>query len=352
MFDVRPALWGALWVGLALAAGNAALAQTKTTPIRISVQPGNYSAIAYKVATAQGYWQEAGLQPTFVPYPAGVPQIKAHADWDVGTLGAVPALIGARDFDLITIAVANDESRTNVLMGKKDFVAKLKSEKKIPAGTRIAVTPNSTGDYAAQTCLAFWGGKTKSDMVYTGMTQPEIISAGTAGSVDLVAVWAPNSYAMQEQHGFETLCSGKDFTPGVFGVMVANRKWAQGNPDVVARLLSVVVRANLWIKRNPQQAQQIHIEGSAKENVKISASAAKNDYELRQVFSLDEQLGLMQDASGDVNDARVGRAFYSLNVFLNEGKPQTRMFRASTFVDTSYLVRLRSDPALMRFTQQ
>ncbi len=310
------------------------------------MQPGNYSSIAYKVATKLGYWQEAGLAPTFLTFTAGVPQIKAHGEWDVGTLGAVPALIGARDFDLITISVANDESRTNVLMGKKDYVAKLKEGKQLPNGTRIAVTLNSTVDYAMQACLALWGGKSKTDMVVTGAPPADVMAAGAAGTVDLVGVWAPNSYAMAEKHGFEVFCTGKDFTPGVFGVTVANRKWAQDNPDLVARFLSVVIRANAWIKKNPQATQQVQIEGSAKEGVTISAAAARQDYELRPIFDLDEQINLLKGTTTNLNDSRVSRAFYSLNIFLNEGKLQTRIFRPSTFVDVSYLERLKANPSL------
>jgi ABC-type nitrate/sulfonate/bicarbonate transport system substrate-binding protein len=339
----------------ALAAALAALpayAQPAPTPIRIAVQPGNYAAIAYKAATKLGYWQEAGLAPTFLTYAAGVPQIKAHADWDFGTMGVVPALLGARDYDLITIAVANDESRTNVLMGKKEFVAQLRNGKQIPNGTRIAVTLNSTGDYAAQTCLALSGGKTKGDMVYMGMTQPEIIAAGAAGAADLVALWAPNSYAMEEKHGFEVYCSGKDFSPGVFGVTVANRKWAQANPELVAKVLAVVLRANRWIKNNPQAAQQVHVEAAAKEGVTLSATAARKDNELRPVFDLDEQITLLRGNTANPNDSRLAQAFYSLNVFLNEGKSQTRIFKASSFVDVSFLQRVKADPALAQFIQR
>jgi ABC-type nitrate/sulfonate/bicarbonate transport system substrate-binding protein len=339
------------WVAGAFVALPAG-AQGTPTPIRIAVQPGNYSAIAYKTATKLGYWQQAGLAPVFITYPAGAPQIKAHADWDFGTMGAVPALLGARDYDLITIAVANDESRTNVLMGRKEFVAQLRNNKQIPNGTRIAVTLNSTGDYAAQTCLALAGGKTKGDMAYLGMPQAEVMAAGVAGSADLLALWAPNSYAMEEKHGFEVYCSGKDFSPGVFGVTVANRKWAQANPDTVAKVLAVVIRANRWIKQNPQGAQQVHIEGSAKEGVTLSATAARKDNELRPVFDLDEQILLLQGVTTNPNDSRLARAFYSLNVFLNEGRLQTRIFKASSFVDVAFLQRVKADPALNQFIQR
>jgi ABC-type nitrate/sulfonate/bicarbonate transport system substrate-binding protein len=329
-----------------------ALAQQAATPVRIAVQPGNYSAIAYKVATQLGYWKEMGLEPTFSLFTAGVPQIKAHAQWDFATLGAVPALIGAKDFDLITIAVANDESRTNVIMAKKETIAKVRSTKQIPDGTKFSVTLNSTADYAAQTCMSLWGGKTKDKMVYQGMPQPEVMNAGIAGTADILALWAPNSYAMEEKHGFEVLCTGKDFSPGVFGVTITNRKWAQDNPQLVARVLAVIMRANAWIKKNPAQAQKIHIEGSAKENVNLSVNAARKDNEQRPVFTLDEQVNLMAGSNSDINDSRLSRSFYSLNVFLNEGKLQSRSFRPASFVDTSFIQRIKATPELLQFVNR
>jgi ABC-type nitrate/sulfonate/bicarbonate transport system substrate-binding protein len=329
----------------------AAFAQTSAIPIRISIQPGNYAGAAFKVATHLGYWQQAGLAPTFVPYAAGLAQVKAFADWDVGATGAVPALIGARDHNLITIAVSNDESRSTMLMGRKELVEKIKRDRQIPSGTSIGVTLNSTGDFAAQTCLTLWGGKIKSEMRYTGMTQPEAIAAGGAGTAELVALWAPNSYTMKEKHGFEALCTGNDFSAGVFGAVVANKAWAQANPEIVKKFLAVMLRATKWIQANPVQAQKIHIEGSAKEGVTISSTAAKQDYELRTLYDLDGQISLLSGVSS-ANESRLVKAFFSLNVFLNEGKPQTRGFRPASFIDSSFLQQVKSDTNLMAFIQK
>ena len=135
------------------------------TPLRISAQPGVWYMLPLKVAIANGYWKEAGLEPTFLSFTAGVPQMKASADWDVGMTGATPALLGAKEFDIITVGVAADISKTNVLMAPKAFVEKIHASRSIPKGTRIALTPNSTVDYAVQTCLALWGGNSKTDMV-------------------------------------------------------------------------------------------------------------------------------------------------------------------------------------------
>ena len=319
------------------------------TPIRVSMQPGLYSMLAYKVASANGYWQEAGLLPTFVSYPAGVPQIKGHADWDVGTTGTVPALIGARDFDLITIAIADDQSKTNVLMVRKELLEKLKQTKSIPTGTKIALSGNSTVDYAVQTCLALWGGKLKSDVVVVDLPQAQVIAAGAAQQVDYVGLWAPNMYTMQEKHGFAPLCSAKDFSPGIYGITFANREYAKLNPKVVARFLAVQMRAIHWMKRHPKETQALLIATAAKDGVTISPSAALSDYELRPLFDLAEQLELMAGKTKEIDDSPVARSFLSMNIFLNEGKVQSRRLRPSAFMDASFLRMVQADAELSKF---
>jgi ABC-type nitrate/sulfonate/bicarbonate transport system substrate-binding protein len=318
------------------------------TPIRISVQPGNYSAFAVHVATENDFWKLVGLTPSFIRYPAGVPQIKGNADWDFGVTGAVPALIGAKDFNLITIAVADDQSRTNQLMGRTELVQRIRAEKSVPKGSKIAVTFNSTADYAVQACLALWGGRQKSDMVYQSATQPEAIAAGASGSAELVGLWAPNIYAMKEKHGFEPLCSAKDFGSGIYNVVVTNRDYAAKNPDTVAKYLAVMMRSINWIKDNPQKAQALFMSVSGKENIQVSSSAAKSDYDARPLFNLDQQLVVMGDTPETSNDSATGKSFYAINVFLTEGKAGSRNMRPASFVDASFLKRVKGNPELLK----
>jgi ABC-type nitrate/sulfonate/bicarbonate transport system substrate-binding protein len=318
------------------------------TPIRISTQPALYFTLPLHVATANGYWKEAGLTPQIFSYPAGVPQLKGSAEWDMGLTGAVPALIGAKDYEMVTIGVVDDQSRANVLMAPKAFVDKVKTTNTIPKGTKISVSLNSTGDYVAQTCLALWGGRTKSEMVYTGASQGDIIKAGAAGEAELVALWAPNMYTMQEKHNFVTLCSGKDFSPGIFGVIVVKRGYATANPQIVTKFLAVLLRSINWMKENPKKAQELLISTAAKDGITVSPFAAKNDVELRPIFSLKEQLELMGGAAGDANGSVVGKSFRSINIFLNEGKTYTTSAKLSSFIDASYLKRVADDPVLSK----
>jgi ABC-type nitrate/sulfonate/bicarbonate transport system substrate-binding protein len=233
-------------------------------------------------------------------------------------------------------------------MARKEFVDKVRAEKRIPKGTRFALTLNSTADYMAQTCLALWGGLNKADMVYRGASQAEAMQAGASGDAQVVGLWAPNIYTMQEKHAFVPLCSAKDFSPGVFGAVVAKRDFASANADTVTRFLAVLMRSIDWMKENPGKAQELLIQTAAKEGIVISASAAKSDFDLRPIFSLKQQLEVMGGNSGNVDDSVAGRSFYSINVFLSEGKTFSRNMRPASFVDVSFLKRVGSDAALSK----
>lgn len=333
---------GCLWLGF----GTLAQAQT---PIRISVQPANYGMLTMHVATLNGYWKEMGLAPTFVLYPAGLPQVKAHADWDVGITGAVPSLIAARDFKMLTIAIGDNQSRTNGLMAKKELIQKIREEKTVPDGTKIALTLNSTADYAAQVCLALWGGKIKSDMQFIPGSQAEVMQAGIEGRAEILGLWAPNIYTMKEKHGYDMLCTAKDFGSGVYNAVVTNREFAKTKPEVVKAFLAVMLRSVNWIKANPEKAQAFFVQNAKKEGVDISPAAAKSDFELRPLFNLDEQLEVMGGSPDKLNDSPSGRSFFAINVFLTEGKAGSRNMRPVSFMDISFIQQLKADPKLAAF---
>ena len=209
---------------VALALPLCAAAQTPQT-IKVSYQPALYWALPFHIATEKGWWAELGLKPEFSTFPAGVPQIAASASksWDVGGTGSIPAVLGAVRFNLQTIGLTNDESQGNALLARGDKVAGFQQNPASMKGQTILLTANSTGDYAVQACLAKWGLR-KGDVTLKNMGQAEIISALSSNAAELVGVWAPNIYTLEEKAGAKMLCSGKDggvMVPGALIEIVA-----------------------------------------------------------------------------------------------------------------------------------
>ncbi|HET9652857.1 MAG TPA: ABC transporter substrate-binding protein, partial [Usitatibacter sp.] len=206
--------------GLALALGTSLPAQAQTE-IKVSYQPALYWALPFYVASEKGWWGELGLKATFSIFPAGVPQIAASASksWDVGGTGSVPAVLGAARYNLLTIGLTNDESAGNALLATSAKAAAYSGNPQSMKGQTIALTANSTGDYAVQKCLAKWGLK-KSDVTIKSMGQAEVISAMSSNNADLGGLWAPNIYTMEEKAGAKVICSGKDTGTIIPGALV------------------------------------------------------------------------------------------------------------------------------------
>src|SRR5512137_25030 len=212
--------------------------------IKVSYQPALYWALPFYIATEKNWWGELGLKPAFSTFPAGVPQIAASASksWDVGGTGSVPAVLGAVRFNLLTIGITNDESQGNALLARGDKAAGFMANPASIKGQTILLTANSTGDYAVQSCLAKYGLK-KADVTLKNMGQAEIISAMSSNNAELVGVWAPNIYTLEEKAGAKILCTGKEGGAAVPGALIVRADYAKENPQEVAKFLAVYLRA-------------------------------------------------------------------------------------------------------------
>ena len=332
---------------VALGFTGASPAQT-LTPIKISYQPALYWALPFHVATEKGWWKEVGLAPEFSTFPAGVPQIASAAakSWDVGGTGSVPAVLGHVRFGIKTIGITNDESAGNALVGSAKKAAEFAKD---PAGAlrgqTIALTQNSTADYAIQSCLKKYGLK-KSDVVMKNMGQSEIISALSSGNADLTGLWAPNIYTVEEKAGAKVLCSGKEGGAVVPGALIARGDYAKDNPQNVAKFLAVYLRAWSWMGAHKPEAIAMMKDFYAKGGVSISEASMKKEFDTRPTFNLASQLKQMDRGAGN---SQVDAWFAQISVFMRETGAMPTIPQVQDFVTGEYMSLVQSDPKLRDF---
>jgi NitT/TauT family transport system substrate-binding protein len=120
-------------------------------------------------------------------------------------------------------------------------------------GKQLSSQEALTGDYAVQSCLKKYG-LSKSDVVIKNMGQGEIISAMSSGNADLGGLWAPNIYTLEEKAGAKVICTGKDGGVFVPGALIVRGDYAKENPQNVAKLLAIYLRAWKWMNANKPQA--------------------------------------------------------------------------------------------------
>lgn len=283
-------------LGLAWALSGAALAQEKIT---ISYQPAMYWALPLHYATEMGWWAEMDLAPEFVTFPAGAPQIAAGSSgsWDVGITGAVPAVLGASRFNISTIGIANDESRTNALVVAGPEAEAILADPARIKGQQILLTTNSTVDFTARKCLEKFG-LGFGDVSFVNLGQAQIITAMTSGSGSVAGVWAPNLYTLEDKMGAKPLCSGADAGAVVPSFLIATEAYAGASPEQIAKFLAVYLRGWSWAKANPEEAKKLALEFYASGGLEVTPASMEKEFTLRPVFLLDQQLDLMSRAAG------------------------------------------------------
>ena len=320
---------------------STALAQTG---INVSYQPSVYWALPYYIATEKGWWKDVGLKENYSIFPAGAPQVAASQakSWDVGGTGSVPAVLGAARFGLLTIGITNDESKANVLMvssGKFDAVEK---DPKSIKGQRILLTTNSTGDYAVRSCLKKFG-IAFNDVQFVNLGQAQIISAITSNNGDLVGVWAPNNYTLEEKAGAKTLCTGADADAIIPGTLVVRADYAKEHPKEVAAYLAVYWRSWGWAKSHQEEARAMLKKFYADGGVDISDHAAQKEFALRPVFLLNEQLAILDRGKGA---SKADQWFGDIAKFMVSTGTLPKEPDTKSFITDQYMKMVAADPKL------
>lgn len=336
--------------GFTIASTLVASAAQAQTSINVSYQPSVYWALPYYIATEKGWWKDVGLKENFSIFPAGAPQVAAAQakSWDVGGTGSVPAVLGAARFGLLTIGVTNDESKANVLMVSGPKFDAVKKDPMSIKGQRILLTTNSTGDYAVRSCLTKFG-IAFNDVQFVNLGQAQIISAITSNNGDLVGVWAPNNYTLEEKAGAKTLCSGADAGAVIPGTLVVRAEYAKEHPKEVASYLAVYLRSWGWAKSHQDEARVILKKFYAEGGVDISDQAAQKEFALRPVFTLNEQLEIMDRSKGT---SKVDHWFGDIAKFMVSTGTLPKEPDTKSFITDQYMKMVAADPKLKAFATE
>jgi NitT/TauT family transport system substrate-binding protein len=340
----------ALALGTFLSAATTGNAQAPA-PIGVSYQPSLYWALPFHYANVKGWWKDVGLAPNFTTFPAGAPQIAAapSKSWDVGGTGSVPAVLGAVRFNILTIGISNDESKTNAMMVVGDKFDALKAKPASLKGQRLLLTTNSTVDYASRKCLVKMG-LAANDMQFVNLGQAQIITALTSNNGDIAGVWAPNTYTLEDRAKAKYLCSGADAGAIVPGALIVRADFAKERPADVAKFLAVFLRGWSWAKANPAEARSLALDFYKQGGLEVTPRAMDQEFALRPVFGLDDHLKIMARASGGAST--VDGWLSEIGKFITEvgtipSNPDTK-----SYVTDEFVKRVANDPKLRAFATE
>lgn len=291
---------------LTFAAAPGARAAT-SVPKLLSAWMGEYETFIAWLCKQRGWDREAGFDLTMMPFESGKNIVESLAayDWAVAGCGVVPALMTPLSDYLYLVAVASDESACNALYVRADSPI-LQSRGTNPlypdvygsavsvGGSHVLYPRTSSAHYLLDTWLSALGLSEK-DVKLQEMEPTAGLNAFTGGVGDIVALWAPQTYEA-ESRGFKAVATSKDCHITQLVMLVANKRFADGNPEKVQAFLSMYMRGVAAMRS--EDAEQLATEYMRfyKEwtGEEIEKKHALADLQSHKNYDLDEQLTMFQ----------------------------------------------------------
>lgn len=286
-------------------------------------------------AKEKGWDKDEGLNLDLLYFDSGMAQMEAlpAGEWVLGATGGVPMMMGALRYDAYLIGIGNDESVANGVMVRPDSpILKTKganpefpevygSEESVK-GITILCTTVSSAHYALSTWLKVFGLK-DTDVTIKNMDQAQAVAAFESGIGDAVALWAPHLYHGLDK-GWKIAGTPKTSGAGLPITLVGAKKFCDENPEMVAKFLRVFLRGVNMLRNEPLESlvpeyQRFFLEWSGME---LTDELALMDLQFHPVFTLDEQLELLDGSDGmsqaAVWQSEIAKFFASLGTITPE----------------------------------
>jgi len=262
-------------------------------------------------AKEKGWDKEEGLDLELAYFDSGMAIIDALSagEWVMAGVGAVPAMMGNLRHDTYTVLAGNCEFMANAVMVRPDSpIAKTKGynkdypdvygDPKDVKGKNILCTPMSSAHFALSHWLRVLGLK-DSDVTITDMTQAQALAAFSTGIGDVVVLWAPHMYYGKEK-GWKVVSTPRSTNQRLPTDIIVDKKFADQNPELVAKFLRVYLRAVNMLQQEPLESlvpeyQRFFLEWLGNQ---YSAELALTDLQTHPVFNYDEQLALFDTSKG------------------------------------------------------
>lgn len=299
-----------LAVLLCFSLSGLALAE-KLTPIRTAWMDEHETFLIW-YAKEKGWDKEVGLDIEILYYDSGMAILNSlpAGDWVLAGMGAVPAMMGNLRYDTYIIGNGNDESLTNSILVRPDspILETRGYNKNYPdvygspdtvRGKTFLCTTVSSAHFVLSSWLKTLGLK-DSDVTIKNMDQAQALAAFDNGIGDGVALWAPHMYT-GEAKGWKIAANSKNCKEGQPIVLVAEKKYADANPEIVAKFLSVYLRSVNMLKNEPRESlvpeyQRFFLEWAGKN---YSKELALQDLKTHPVYDLQEQLAMFDASKGE-----------------------------------------------------
>ena len=303
-----------------------------------------YTGFTIYAAKELGLFKKYGIDTDPKWYPSGAPIIQAAAAnaWDITFLGAPPAALGGPKLGLVTVGMIVEDAGTQELIGRPDFVAKIKKNPQALRGAKIFVTSLSVGDYMTEACLRKVG-LTQSDVKIIPSEQQATLSAFTAGYGDLAQVWSPQSTALKDR-GDVVYCNATETNLSMPAVWIVNSKFAANpkNRKTIINWLKANLAAVNWLLADRKRAFNLYKKYDKYRGFNFSDKLLHDEVNLvmSTYMGLTDQLKML--SKGPDGIAPIVKSFDGIAKFYIRRGRMKKVPDYSKVIDASYLQAIAS----------
>ncbi len=295
------------------------LNQIDTWPAYSAIQDGTAEKYGFKGLTTQKNLQL---------FDSGMPMVEAMVSnsWQIGDAGSVPTLMAALRNDAVMVGIASNEAPVNAIVARPNSDVFNHKNPKFPnaygvaesvKGKTILVSTVSSAHYVMNVWLGSMG-LTEKDVTIKNAEQPQAIKAFESGEGDFLVLWSPELYQAYAK-GYKDVATGKDVNVDVLMVYFADKKWAEENKDVIARFLAMTSsKVEVYQKEGDKLVPDIQKYFQDFGGMKFSEEETKLDIERHELYTVDQQLKLIESGEMEKGMADIGEFFVRQGKFTED----------------------------------
>ena len=225
---------------------------------------GAIDQIGLPAALDQGFFEEEGLNVEVAePYASGTDQLNAldAGQIDVAQVGSpvLGAVLSGADYVLLgnyTGSAAKYGSDETMAVVAREGSGVKEGDLATLKGKKIGVTVGSINHLYLLAVLEDLG-MSPSDVEIVNTAPPDMAVGLQTSGLDAAIVWDPFPMMITEQvDGAYDVARGGGYI-GFLGYVVAERSWAEDNPDIVKSFLTARAKADQWMRKNPEDAAEV-----------------------------------------------------------------------------------------------
>lgn len=302
------------------ASPSAPASPADTTVVRVAAQPV-LALNQWYLADKLGYFADNGVSIQLVKYyPSGAPQVEAglRGEWDVAFMGELPAVTGGAKWGMQTIGLFGDEAAAHGMYVRPADNVNASDPAADLRGQNVLYTQGSAGQVFLEACLKKWG-LTPNDVKLVNLSPPDLVAAFKGGNGRLAQAYPPFSYQL-EAAGFQNICDTTTVGVHAYPTMVAHPDFVRDHPELLARFVEAVFRANELYLDDPAKALELVKDFYKEAGVEQSDEDIKRTMGVYDWATLEEAQRIFK--SGDAASSADAMLDMLVRNGLLESKPQ------------------------------